>query len=641
MAGLIPQSFIDDLLARTDIIDVISERITLKKSGRNHQALCPFHKEKSPSFSANQDKQFYYCFGCGASGNAVGFVMDHDHVDFPEAVETLARRAGMQVPRESNSSAVQKRERYDTLYKLLTKAADWYTEQLKAHAQSDEAASYLQRRGLDQNTISTFHLGYAPPGWDNLIQALGSTPERQRLLQDAGLIVENEERKSTYDRFRSRIIFPIRDQRGRVIAFGGRVLGDDKPKYLNSPETPVFHKGRELYGLYEARKANRDLNQILVVEGYMDVIALAQQGITNAVATLGTATSSDHLISLFKHTSQVTFCFDGDNAGRQAAWRALENAIPVMDDGKQIRFLFLPQGEDPDSIVRTEGPDAFRARLNDTQQALPFDVYFFRHFEQEIDTTTLDGKARLVHKVTPFIHKLPEGSFKALMLKKLGELSDLGTDTVSSIVQTNIQNTQAFAPARQQPYSASSEHTSQERHHSVSEESFAPQYEARSSEQYQLRNRKKFKGDFKSGKQESTAPAVKLKPAQRALRLLLDHPNLAEMIESQKLDTTNADDDTRFLVALSESLIRNKVESSYGVLGSWYGTQLGERLKALIETDMPVENAERVMRQCLRNMMTDAQESDAPLSAHERLKLATSRSPKGWIARKQEKETKH
>ena len=640
MAGLIPQSFIDDLLARTDIIDVISERITLKKSGRNHQALCPFHKEKSPSFSANQDKQFYYCFGCGASGNAVGFVMDHDHVDFPEAVETLARRAGMQVPRESGN--VQKRERYDTLYKLLTKAADWYTEQLKTHAQSDEAASYLQRRGLDQNTISTFHLGYAPPGWDNLIQALGNTPERQRLLQDAGLVVENEERKSTYDRFRSRIIFPIRDQRGRVIAFGGRVLGDDKPKYLNSPETPVFHKGRELYGLYEARKANRELTQILVVEGYMDVIALAQQGITNAVATLGTATTSDHLAYLFKHTSQVTFCFDGDNAGRQAAWRALENAIPVMDDGKQIRFLFLPQGEDPDSIVRTEGPDAFRARLNDTQQALPFDVYFFRHFEQEIDTSTLDGKARLVHKVTPFIHKLPEGSFKTLMLKKLGELSDLGTDAVSSIVQTNIQNSQAYAPARQQSHNTPAEHAPHEHYHGPSEQNFAPHYEAGSTEQYQQRGRKNFKKDgFKSSKQGSTAPAVKLKPAQRALRLLLDRPDLAEMIESQKLDTANADDDTRFLVALAESLIRNKVESSYGVLGSWYGTQLGERLKALVETDMPVENAERVMRQCLKNMTTDEQSSDTPLSAHERLKLATSRSRKGWIERKQEKETKH
>lgn len=640
MAGLIPQSFIDDLLARTDIIDVISERITLKKSGRNHQALCPFHKEKSPSFSANQDKQFYYCFGCGASGNAVGFVMDHDHVDFPEAVETLARKAGMQVPRESGS--VQKRERYDTLYKLLARAADWYTEQLKKHAQSDEAASYLQRRGLDQNTISTFHLGYAPPGWDNLIQALGNTPERQRLLQDAGLVVENEERKSTYDRFRSRIIFPIRDQRGRVIAFGGRVLGDDKPKYLNSPETPVFHKGRELYGLYEARKANRELTQILVVEGYMDVIALAQQGITNAVATLGTATTSDHLTYLFKHTSQVTFCFDGDNAGRQAAWRALENAIPVMGDGKQIRFLFLPQGEDPDSIIRTEGSDVFRARLNDTQQALPFDVYFFRHFEQEIDTSTLDGKARLVHKVTPFIHKLPEGSFKTLMLKKLGELSDLGTDVVSSIVQTNIQNSQAYAPTRQQPHNTPTDHTPHGHYYGVSEQDFAPHYEARSTEQYQQRVRKNFNKDsFKSGKQESTAPAVRLKPAQRALRLLLDRPDLAEMIESQKLDTASADDDTRFLVTLAESLIRNKIESSYGVLGSWYGTQLGERLKALVETDMPVENAERVMRQCLKNMTTDEQASDAPLSAHERLKLATSRSRKGWIVRKQEKETKH
>ncbi|WP_281646134.1 DNA primase [Parendozoicomonas sp. Alg238-R29] len=636
MAGLIPQNFIDDLLARTDIVDVISERITLKKSGRNHQALCPFHKEKSPSFSANQEKQFYYCFGCGASGNAMGFVMDFDHVDFPEAIEILARRAGMQVPRESGS--IQRREKYDALYKQLTKAAEWYTTQLKNHNQSDEAASYLQRRGLDQTTIAKFHLGYAPPGWDNLIKEQGNTPERLRLLQDAGLVIENEERKSTYDRFRSRIIFPIRDQRGRVIAFGGRVLGDDKPKYLNSPETPVFHKGKELYGLYEARQANRDLTRILVVEGYMDVIALAQQGITNAVATLGTATSSDHLAYLFKHTSQVTFCFDGDNAGRQAAWRALENAIPVMDDGKQIRFLFLPQGEDPDSIVRTEGPDAFRARLNDKQQALPFDDYFFRHFEQEIDTTTLDGKARLVHKVTPFIHKLPEGSFKSLMLKKLGELSDLGTDAVSSIVQSSQQTSSAYAPAPVATYAQTTPDHYQATYHPASTEpyygDYQEQYGQDSQQQtFKKKGRGKYQKGFKNNKPPSTVPTILLKPAQRALRLLLDRPDLATQIKPELLNSNDENEDIRFLAALTESLHRNKTESAYGVLGSWYGTRLGERLIQLMATDMPVANAEHILEQCLENLTSDVQTTS--LSDRERLKLAASQSKKGWLVRKQ------
>ncbi len=653
MAGLIPQNFIDDLLSRSDIIDVISERITLKKAGRNHQALCPFHKEKSPSFSANQDKQFYYCFGCGASGNAVGFVMDHDHVDFPEAVEMLARRAGMQVPRESGT--IEKRERYDALYKQLTKASDWYIEQLKNQSSSSDAGSYLQRRGLDKDTIERFQLGYAPPGWDNIIQGLGNTPERLRLLLDSGLVVENEERKSTYDRFRDRVIFPIRDQRGRVIAFGGRVLGDEKPKYLNSPETPVFQKGRELYGLYEARQANRDLSQILVVEGYMDVIALAQQGINNAVATLGTATSADHLTSLFKHTSQVTFCFDGDNAGRQAAWRALENALPVMDDGRQIRFLFLPQGEDPDSIVRTEGAEAFHARLKDKQQALPFDDYFFRHFEQEIDTTTLDGKARLVHKVTPFIHKLPAaGSFKSLMLKKLGELSDLGTEAVSSIVQTSIEASTPTHYANQQsdayhqPYDNAppqyDNYIGQQNDH---EYGGAPFQQKKGQGTFQGRYKGKYKSKFRDREQQPfiPVPAIQLRPSQRALRLILERPDLAKLILPEQIPLMTGDEDIRFLAMLAESLHRSPTTSTYGVLGSWHGTRLGERLIALMKTDISVANAEHVLKQCLKYLTNDVQDQNKTLSDMDRLKQIAKGKKHGWVEKKQqaqqENETKH
>ncbi len=642
MAGLIPQSFIDDLLARTDIIDVIGERISLKKSGRNHQALCPFHKEKSPSFSANQDKQFYYCFGCGVSGNAVGFVMDHDHVDFPEAVEMLARRAGMQVPREAGT--LEKRERYDSLYQQLDATTKWYMKQLLNHdsshkANAHKANDYLKRRGLDQATIARFQIGYAPPGWSNLIQELGNTPERLRLLLDAGLVVENEEKKSTYDRFRDRIIFPIRDQRGRVIAFGGRVMGDEKPKYLNSPETAVFHKGQELYGLYEARQANRELSQILVVEGYMDVIALAQQGINNAVATLGTATTADHLNIIFKHTNQVTFCFDGDNAGRQAAWRALENAIPAMNDGRQIRFLFLPQGEDPDSLVRKEGPDAFLARLKDKQQALPFEDYFFRHFEQDIDTSTLDGKARLVHKVTPFIHKLPEGSFKSLMVKRLGELSDLGTDAVSSIIQTNIET--RTNNISQLAYNHKTDDVHQ-RDDKITEQ-WSNSYSGNIQSKQKIFVRYHSSDPYRSNR-ATPVPDIQLRPQQQALRILLDRPDLAKKLEAPaKLIVS--DEDTRFLVMLVESLARNPVTSTYGVLGSWYGTHLGDRLLALMKTDIPVNNAEQTFRQCLRQLSNEKPKHTNEINDIERLRLVSAGQKHGWLERKQraqqENDTKH
>lgn len=677
MAGLIPQSFIDDLLNRIDIIDVISDRITLKKAGRNHQALCPFHKEKSPSFSANQDKQFYYCFGCGASGNALGFIMDHDHIDFPEAVELLARQAGMQVPREA--AANDRRERTDPLYDQLKAATRWYTEQLLSHNSAAKAKAYLNQRGLNQETIARFQIGYAPPGWDNLIKALGNTPEREQLLNKAGLVVENDERKTTYDRFRDRIIFPIRDLRGRVIAFGGRVLGDEKPKYLNSPETTVFHKGRELYGFYEARQANRDLQQVLVVEGYMDVIALAQQGINNAVATLGTATSTDHLLSLFKHTSQIVFCFDGDNAGRQAAWRALDNALPVMSDGRQIRFLFLPQGEDPDSLVRREGAKAFLARLSDRQQALTFDDYFFKFFENEIDTTTLDGKARLVHKVTPFIHRLPEGSFKSLMVKKLGEISDLGTSAVSSIIQSDINTTQAAqnhnhsvgeygAPGYESHGSGygsssygSSSYGSSSSGYDYGNQSYDHGYNGYTDDSgrgsrnggrdqsyrknHQRNYQNKFSADPYRNRRNLSAPAIKMRPQQTALRILLDRPDLANTVNVDELSAITGDDDIRFLVMLTEALLRHPVESTYGVLGSWYGTNLGNRLLELMKLDSPIDNTEQIFRQCLKHLLDSRQKNATELNDMDRLRILATGEKTGWLERKQrsqqENETKH
>ena len=343
MAGLIPQSFIDDLLNRSDIVDVVSSRIQLKKAGKNYSACCPFHKEKTPSFSVSPDKQFYYCFGCGAGGNALGFVMDHDQLDFPEAVEELAKRAGMDVPREESGRPRAPRQAVDSpLYTLLEAAAEHYRQALRNHPQRRYAVDYLKGRGLSGEIARDFGLGFAPPGWDNLFKQLGTDALQQKAMIDAGLLIENADSGKRYDRFRDRIMFPIRDSRGRVIAFGGRVLGDDKPKYLNSPETPVFHKGQELYGLFEARKFNRDLDEIMVVEGYMDVIALAQQGLRNAVATLGTATSEEHLKRLFRLVPSVLFCFDGDAAGRNAAWRALESTLPSLQDGRRARFLFLP-----------------------------------------------------------------------------------------------------------------------------------------------------------------------------------------------------------------------------------------------------------------------------------------------------------
>lgn len=437
MAGLIPQSFIDDLLNRSDIVEVVGSRIQLKKTGKNYSALCPFHKEKTPSFSVSPDKQFYYCFGCGAGGNALGFVMDHDQLDFPQAVEELAKRAGMEVPREDSGRKHKPRQPVDSpLYPLLAAAADYYRQALKSHPTRKAAVEYLKGRGLSGVIARDFGLGFAPPGWDNLMKHLGGDALQQKALIDAGLLIENAENGKRYDRFRDRVMFPIRDSRGRVIAFGGRVLGDDKPKYLNSPETPVFHKGQELYGLYEARQANRDLDEIMVVEGYMDVIALAQQGLRNAVATLGTATSEEHLKRLFRIVPSVLFCFDGDAAGRKAAWRALEATLPNLQDGRRARFLFLPDGEDPDTLVRAEGTDAFRARIQ--QHSQPLADYFFQQLSEEADPRSLEGKAHLATLAAPLIEKIPGNNLRALMRQRLAEITGLNGEALQHMAAAPV-----------------------------------------------------------------------------------------------------------------------------------------------------------------------------------------------------------
>ena len=423
MPGLIPSRFIDDLLSRIDIIDVIEPRVKLRKTGKNYSGLCPFHQEKSPSFTVQPDKQFYYCFGCGAGGNALGFVMNFENLEFVDAVETLAKSIGVDVPREDGGTAKQHNSRHDALLKALHDISLFYHQQLRQHPQRQRAVDYLKKRGLSGEIARDFGLGYAPPGWDNVLKAFadGDKPQ-QNLLIEAGMLIENpdNQRNPLYDRFRDRIMYPIRDSRGRVIGFGGRVLGDDKPKYLNSPETPVFRKGEELYGLYEARKKLRHPERFLIVEGYMDVIALAQNGIHYSVATLGTATSASHLRVLFKHVSEVVFCFDGDNAGREAAWRALQQALPLMEDGRSARFLFLPEGQDPDTQVRAIGAVAFEASL---AKATGLADFFFETLSARTNLSSLEGKAQLSKLAQPFLDKLPKGVYRQLMFDQLGQLT--------------------------------------------------------------------------------------------------------------------------------------------------------------------------------------------------------------------------
>lgn len=423
----VPQTFIDDLLARTDIVGVIESRVPLKRAGRNYSACCPFHKEKTPSFTVSPDKQFFYCFGCGATGNAIGFLMDYERRSFPEAVEELAGRAGLAVPHEGSEDDAQS-SRNRALYEVLANADRNYQEQLRQHTLRNRAVDYLRSRGLTGEIARRFGLGYAPPGWDHLLATLGGDETKNRLLIDAGLIVAQDGK--TYDRFRDRIMFPIRDLRGRVIGFGGRVIGDGKPKYLNSPETPVFHKGRELYGLYEAKQANRTLEKLLVVEGYMDVIALAQQGITCAVATLGTACTGDHVDLLFRQASEVVFCFDGDAAGRKAAWRALEATLPKMQDGRVARVLFLPAEHDPDSLVRAEGVAAFNDLL---AQAHSVDDVLFRELASRVDLARTDGRARLAAIAKPYLAQVPGEVLRALMTQKLADIAQLDPRLLAAI----------------------------------------------------------------------------------------------------------------------------------------------------------------------------------------------------------------
>jgi DNA primase len=405
----IPRDFINELIARTDIVDLIDRKVPLKKAGKNYAACCPFHSEKSPSFTVSREKQFYHCFGCGAHGNAIDFVMEYERMDFLDAIGELAGQLGLDVPRDSGNCADKSISR--DLYQLMEDAGRYFQKQLRQHPEKQRVLDYLQKRGLSEEIVERFGIGYAPDGWDNLLNLYAQKPQLQEKLLTAGMLINNEQGRR-YDRFRDRLMFPIRDRRGRVIAFGGRVLGDGTPKYLNSPETPIFHKGNELYGLYELRQQHRDPQRVLIVEGYMDVVALAQFGVDYAVASLGTSTTAEQFQLLLRSAKEVVCCYDGDNAGREAAWRALETALPMLKPGDTVRFMFLPQSEDPDSMVRKAGKEAFEQLI---EAAQPLEAFLF-------DTLTERNggdKASFAKQAMTLLERIQDSVLQNLLLENL------------------------------------------------------------------------------------------------------------------------------------------------------------------------------------------------------------------------------
>ena len=601
MAGLIPQSFIDDLLHRSDIVEVVDKRVALKKSGKNYQACCPFHNEKTPSFSVQPERQFYYCFGCGAGGNAIGFIMNFDHVDFPQAVEILARDAGLEVPREESKAESRRNSEHAKLFKALDRASKFYQQQLRQHRGRQRAVDYLTSRGVVGEIARDFSLGYAPPGWDNLIEALGDSAEQQRALLKAGMVIErnrpeNNKEQNThkapyYDRFRDRIMFPIRDSRGRVIAFGGRVLGEDKPKYLNSPETPVFLKGSELYGLYESKKSGEKFTRLLLVEGYMDVIALAQMGIRNAVATLGTATSARHLTRMFRAVSEVVFCFDGDTAGRNAAWRALETSLPLMEDGRRVRFLFLPDGEDPDTRVRSIGTEGF---LQEIEQATPLEQFFFDKLSEGVDIQSIEGKARLTNMAKPLIRLFPKGVYGQLMLNKLSETLGISSESLGQLLASSPpERGSGFEPP---------------------ETKMAQQPDARS----------------RATQQPARLNRIRKSASLKAIELLLRNPEIALTLQADLEPLRYAGDESqKLLLTLIEKIRKDPSTETYHLLGYCYGTSLGGQLTQLLQAEKitPQEGVEAEFTQMLDNILSNISQKLHLSKLKDELKSRVSEAP--------------
>ena len=603
MAGLIPQSFIDDLLSRADIVDVIDKRVALKKSGKNYSACCPFHNEKSPSFSVQPEKQFYYCFGCGAGGNAIGFIMNFDSVDFPQAVESLARDNGMEVPREESKPATKRPAETADLYTLLEEANSYYQLQLRKHEGRTSAVDYLKKRGVSGAIARDFGIGYAPPGWDNLLKACASTPERENNLLKAGMVIERETGQGSgqsggsqfkgYDRFRHRIMFPIRDARGRTIAFGGRVLGDDKPKYLNSPETPVFHKGSELYGLFEARKSTKKLSRLLIVEGYMDVIALAQMDIRYAVATLGTATSGAHLTRLFRIVPEVVFCFDGDKAGRTAAWRALEATLPQMEDGRQVRFLFLPEGEDPDTLVRKVGQAAFETLIDN---ATPLEQFFFDKLSSELDLDSHQGRGKLRELAQPLITQLPEGVFALLMREQLAQRIGIGVDALNALIEkAAATESHTQAPPQSFAYQGAAEGGGQSEPYASFGDSTVNSYSLQKGAPSggQTGHRSNGQRGWQSRAHLNPAPMIKRAPSSlKAIQLLLGNPEIALDCKSDIAPLMSSSDTTTAVLSKLIEMVHGDPQiDTYALLGYCAGTEFYSELTQLLRQEKitPVE----------------------------------------------------
>jgi DNA primase len=584
MAGLIPQSFIDNLLSRTDIVDVVDQRVPLKKQGNNYTACCPFHQEKTPSFSVNQERQFYYCFGCGAGGNAIGFIMDYDKVDFPIAVENLAKDAGLEVPHEESKTQQTKTKVDTSLYDVHSDANHYYQTQLRKHPQKQTIINYLKNRGLTGKVAAKFSIGFAPPGWQNLLKELGTDKNKQKILLGAGLIIVRNKDKSQsksqgrgsdhdfYDRFRDRIMFPIRDSRGRVIAFGGRVLGDEKPKYLNSPETAIFQKSSELYGLYELKKSRDKFDKIILVEGYMDVIALSQMGVNNTVATLGTATNVKHLSKIFKQVSEIIFCFDGDAAGSKAAWRALETALPLMHDGRQVKFLFLPSGEDPDTYVRSIGQTDF---LKKVSTAKPLEDFLFEHLSANLDTTTGEGKARLSNLAKTHLNKIPDGIYSRLMFEKLADLVGLPAQSLAQLYSNDASL----------------------KHRSLSQD---PKEISRDDG-----------SQYTTVKLPTNKKAVNFhkKPASiQAIELLLQKPEIALSLTNDIQVLYKAEDEGRKLLLSLIEMIRGDPRTDvYTILGYCYGSKLGNQFTQIFRDEQitPKEGLEDEFIEIVDNILSD------------------------------------
>ena len=552
MAGLIPQSFIDELLDRTDIVELINTRVSLKKTGKNYSACCPFHEEKSPSFTVTQEKQFYHCFGCGASGNAIGFLMEYERLDFVESIEYLAKQAGLEIPQTSqNSNNNSKKQR--NLYSILIESDKFYRTQLRTHPDASKAIKYLKERGFSGKIAAKFGIGFAPNSWDLLLKALPEE-ENLRLLEQAGMLISKPEEKKLYDRFRNKIMFPIRDQRGRTVGFGGRVLDDSKPKYINSPETPIFQKGRELFGLYEARKSLKTIPNIIMVEGYLDVISLSQFEINNSVASLGTSLTENHLHKIFRYTSEVIFCFDGDDAGRKAASRALETCLPQMRDGFSAKFLLLPESEDPDSLVRKLGRDEF---LKFVETATPLSKFFFDYFARDIDITTMDGKAKLGKTCALPLSQIPNGIFQQLMLNELSKITEISEEQLSEIIeQYNLKGPKVIKDSQPPPVEPSSyEHID-----------YGPINEIQ----------KKAK--------------IKMSPGKQLVALLINHPSLMNLVDDSSVLIKSKNQDVQLFLKLYNLFKENPEYKASNVFSYWSGLHEGrselELLKKLAASEL-------------------------------------------------------